>query len=225
MRAAAVAVLLFARLAGAQGDYDVDNRAWNGLADFARLAAGVGITVEAKTEVDWQTLSPDRDAIAILYPTSRVEPVHLTAFLRAGGRLLIGDDFGNSDEALARLGLLRRTAQGVRARRYDQNPNLPIAFPRAQGHPLAREAPELITNHPSTFDAPSGADVVYTFGGQDAVVVAGDLGAGRWVAVSDPSVLINGMLAFDGNLAFALNVIRYLAPMGRPARIILLTQD
>src|SRR5262249_17817806 len=57
-----------------------------------------------------------------------------------------------------------------------------------------------------------------------AVVVAGSLGTGRFVALSDPSVLINDMLGFDGNLAFAANLLRFLAPV-RPGRLFLVSGD
>src|SRR5436305_1984052 len=57
-----------------------------------------------------------------------------------------------------------------------------------------------------------------------AAVAAGARGDGRFVALSDPSVLINDMLAFDGNLAFAAKLLDFLAPV-RPGRIILITGD
>jgi len=41
-------------------------------------------------------------------------------------------------------------------------------------------------------------DTVFSFSGP-RVVVTGDIGTGRYVVLSDPSVLINAMLAFDGN--------------------------
>ncbi|HKA91272.1 MAG TPA: DUF4350 domain-containing protein [Haliangiales bacterium] len=208
----------------AEADYDVASRAWNGLADFRALAAGAGYAVEATNDLTWESLAADRDVLFLLYPTSQVEPVQLGSFIRAGGRVLVADDFGRADEALARLGLLRRPAHTVRARRWDGNPNLPIAEPRAAGHPLARDVRELVTNHPSVFTA-EGGDVVFGFSGGDAVVVAGDLGTGRWVALSDPSVLINDMLAFDGNLAFALNLVHWLRPPGGTARILVCTGD
>ncbi len=225
MRAAGLLVVIawLSPVVAAEADYDVQSHAWNGLADFRALAAGAGYTVEAATDVAWESLGPERDVLFLLYPTTEVEPVQLGAFIRAGGRVLIADDFGRADAALARLGLLRRPAHTIRARRWDGNPNLPIAEPRAAAHALARDVRELVTNHPSVLSA-EGGDIVFGFSGGDAVVVAGDLGAGRYVALSDPSVLINDMLAFDGNLAFALNLIRWLRP-GGSARIVVLTGD
>jgi hypothetical protein len=230
MRAAGllVAIAWLSPAAAAEADYDLGSRAWNGLSDFRAVAAGLGFTVEASSDLAWETLAPERDVLFLLYPTTAVDPIQLGSFVRAGGRVLVADDFGRADEALARLGLLRRPAHTVRARRWDGNPNLPIAEARLAAHPLARDAAELVTNHPSVFTA-EGGDTVFAFSGDDAVVVAGELGAGRYVALSDPSVLINDMLAFDGNLAFALNLCRWLQPQGGgrtgAGRIIVLTGD
>jgi hypothetical protein len=91
---------------------------------------------------------------------------------------------------------------------------------------------ELYTNHPATFAVEAGPDVVFQFAPGEAVVVAGSLGEGRFVALSDPSVIINAMLAFDDNVQFAGNLVHFLrpaSPPGAPAetppgRIILLSR-
>lgn len=193
------------------GDYDVANPEWNGLSELASLAEAQGLTVESLEELDWEDLEPG-DFLFILYPTEKVNPTHLASFVRGGGRVLLADDHGHATHALARLGILRRPATGVSPTRWhEDNVALPVANAWEDGHPLAAGAEELVTNHPAVFEA-SGFDVVYGFGKGEAVVVAGELGDGRFVALSDPSVLINGMLAFDGNLAFAANLIRWLTP-------------
>lgn len=224
MRAAVAAFVVIGLAAPARGgpDYDAASRAWNGLSDFTALAASAGLTVEPATDVTWDSLSASRDVLFILYPTRELDPVQLSAFLRAGGRVLLADDFGKADEALANLSLIRREAATVRARRWDGNPNLPIAEPGK--HLLAKDVTELVTNHPRVLEVKRG-EAAFAFSGGDAVVVAGDLGGGRYVVLSDPSVLINAMLAFDGNLTFALNLINYLAPHDPRGRIILCAGD
>lgn len=212
--------------AGAGDDYATANKDWNGLSELAVAAAARGLTLDERSQIAWSELGPG-DVLFILYPTARIEPSHLAAFLRGGGRALIGDDFGRADEALARLGILRHPApRGGRA--HEANPNLPVATAALPDHPLARGAPEIVTNHPSAFTVSRGPDVVFSYPGGDAVVVAGQLGnpgkEGRFVALSDPSVLINGMLAFDGNLGFALNLLDFLGAQ-RPGRIVLITHD
>jgi len=56
-----------------------------------------------------------------------VDAVQLIAFIRAGGRVLLADDFGKADEALARLSLIRREGRHGSRGSLDGNPNLPIA--------------------------------------------------------------------------------------------------
>lgn len=216
-------LLLWAGVARGAGDYAVDSSAWNGLSALVSVAASGGVTVEARAKLAWGDLRAG-DVLFVLYPTARVDPVHLAAFLRGGGHALIADDFGKADEALARLGILRHAWRPGTAPSYLDNPNLPYARPLEDGHPLTVGVTELVTNHPSAFSVDSRVDQVFGYGKGEAVVVAGSLGAGRFVALSDPSVLINDMLAFDGNLAFAANLLQYLAPM-RPARIFVLSGD
>jgi len=219
-------LLLWAGVArGAGGDYALDSSAWNGLSALVSVAASGGVTVEARSRLEWSDLRAS-DVLFFLYPTSRVDPGNLKSFLRGGGRALIADDFGRADEALAKLGILRHPWHPGATPSYLDNPNLPYARPLADGHALTVGVTELVTNHPSAFKVDSGADVdaVFGYGNGEAVVAAGSFGAGRFVALSDPSVLINDMLAFDGNLAFAANLLQFLAP-NRPARIFVVTGD
>jgi hypothetical protein len=223
---ALAAFLLTVTPALAADDYAVGNREWNGLSELAKIAGARGLSVVETERISWSEIGRG-DVLFLVYPTARVEPSHLAAFLRGGGRALVGDDFGRADEALARLGLLRREApRGQRA--HEGNPNLPFAAPAMPEHPLARGVTELATNHPSAFSVSRGPDVVFAYRGGDAVVVAGQLGTpgkeGRFVALSDPSALINGMLAFDGNLTFAVNLLDFLATE-RPGRVVLVTGD
>ena len=209
--------------AAAAPDYDPGSTAWNGLSELGAVAAGSGLTLEASRSIAWTDLGP-ADVLFVLYPTATIDAVHMATFIRAGGRALIADDYGRADEALARLGILRHPRSATPPRSHDGNPNLPIAVPVMPAHRLARGVAELVTNHPSTFTVGAGPDVVFGLGRKDTVVVAGALGGGRFVALSDPSVLINDMLAFDGNLAFAADLLDFLAP-GRPARVVLVTGD
>jgi hypothetical protein len=59
-----------------------------------------------------------------------------------------------------------------------------------------------------------GADPVIGFADGSAVVVAASSGPGRLVVMSDPSILINRMLEFEGNLQLAINVVRFLVRGG-----------
>jgi len=58
-----------------------------------------------------------------------------------------------------------------------------------------------------------------------AIVVAGERGTGRFVAIADPSILINRMQQFPGNVAVATNTLRWLARDGHARHVVLLRGD
>ena len=107
----------------------------------------------------------------------------MATFLRAGGRILIADDFGRGDEALSRLGILRRAPGPESLRAYQDNPNLPIARPIMSAHPLASGIDELHTNHPMVFSVAAGPDEVFALG-KETLVVAGTRNEGGLVALA-----------------------------------------
>ena len=74
-------------------DYDVGNGGWNGLSTFVQLAAGDGFDVTAVTGVDWDQLTAE-DTLVILYPLNELDSTNVAAFVRQGGKLVLGDDFG-----------------------------------------------------------------------------------------------------------------------------------
>jgi hypothetical protein len=206
-------------------DYDTGSGAWNGLGTFQALAHGMGLEVAQERSLEWDDLGRG-DILILLYPTSRVDPAHLAAFLHNGGRVLVADDFGKSEEALAGLGILRGTGVGVRADQfYDGHAYAPVARPLQADHPLAAGVTALTANHPSVWNATRGAESVFAFEGGDSLVAAIETGEGRLVALADPSVLINRMLEFDGNLAFAINLLRYLARPGESDRLVVMSGD
>ncbi len=108
---------------------------------------------------------------------------------------------------------------------YEGRSYAPVARPLMPDHPLAVGVKALTANHPSLWNAARGADSVFGFEGGDSLVAAVQTGEGRLVALSDPSVLINRMLEFDGNLEFAINLIRYLSRPGESRRLVILTGD
>ncbi len=205
-------------------DYDVGNPAWNGLSSFAQLAAGAGLEVQAMRRIDWGRIRTS-DLLVILYPVRELDASALNRFVQAGGTLIVGDDFGGSTRFLGRLHMLRDDGYAPRAGGYwDDLPFAPIARPRDPNHPLARGVAELVTNHPAVLTEVGGAQIVFELGPGEAVLVAGQFGEGRFAVLSDPSVLINGMLAFPGNFELALNLLRYFAP-GEGGRVVLLSSD
>ncbi len=207
-------------LAQEQGDYQTTHKAWNGLSTFAALAAGEGLEVVERTQIDWSELDSD-DVLVLIYPTNYVDPANVVSFIRNGGRVLIADDFGAADLILAELGGHR--SQQFRAESYQDNQVFaPIATPTGD-HALSAGIVSLTTNHPSVIEDLEGMQSIFAFESGDSVVATGEIGMGRYVALADPSVLINRMLQFEGNLAFAINLLRYLIRSHESDRIIVLS--
>jgi Domain of unknown function (DUF4350) len=219
--AALVLVAASAGGARAAGDYAPSSTEWNGLSRLVDVAAGSGCAVEATDRLDWSELGP-RDVLWFVYPRAAVEADKLERWLRAGGRVVIADDFGAADPALRALGIRRARAavEVPDAQRYHHNANLPIAraaLPTA----LGRSTDALVANHPASFE--SAIPPTFAFQPGAALVVEGSLGRGSFVAISDPSVLINNMLELDGNRAFARALVESTCRKGQD-RILLLTQ-
>jgi hypothetical protein len=221
--AAALTLILAAGAAfGDAADYDPRSTAWNGMSTFVGLAEGDGFTVDPVASLEWDTLSAD-DILFLVYPLQRVDPARLAAFVQAGGEAVIADDFGESKDALASLGLLRADVGAPHAAAYFKEHHFaPIATPRAQ-HPLTEGVGDVVTNHPAVLRDVQGATTIVGFE-DGAVVVAGERGTGRFVAVSDPSIFINQMQRVPGDLQLTTNILRWLR-RSEHSRVVLLRGD
>lgn len=206
-------------------DYDADSERWNGINTLTAVAKGVGLQVEAVDSIEWEDLGTG-DILVILYPRDRLDPGHVAGFIRNGGHLLLADDFGDSTEAIGRLGMLRDHAVGVRAPSFYQDlAYVPVATPLIADHPLVVGVSELATNHPAVLTQINGPDLVFGFGPNEGVIAAGALGRGRFIVSSDPSIFINRMLQFQGNLQFTVNAFRFLNREGTTRRAVILAND
>lgn len=196
---------------------------WNGLSRFIGLAEGMGFHVSAVSSLEWGALSAG-EILVIVYPLQRVDPARLGAFINAGGNVVIADDFGDAKDAMQSLGLLRNETTIPRAARYEANlPWAPVAIGRPD-HPIGRDVAEVVTNHPAVLTHVEGARTVAAFE-NGAVVVAGERGSGRFVAVSDPSIFINRMMMYPGNVMLATNLLKWLHRDGRAKHVVLLRGD
>lgn len=206
-------------------DYDPQSWAWNGLAQFVALAEGMGFEVSGVSELDWGTLGRN-DILFVIYPKNRVDPKRLDLFLHAGGNTVIADDFGNAEDAMAQLGLLPARNRSPRADRYFEGRLwAPIAAAN-RDHPLTRNVREVVANHPSALGHMADATAVLDFA-DSALVVAGERGTGKFVAVADPSIFINRMQQepFEGNVTLTANILRWLSRGGSARRLVLLRGD
>lgn len=204
-------------------DYDPHSEAWNGMSTFKGLVEGAGFTVDVRTQLEWGELTAN-DILFLVYPLAKVDAGKLSTFIQAGGHVVVADDFGESKDALAALGLLRADVITPKATRYqDGRVWAPIATARST-HELARDIDEVVTNHPAALTQIEGATTIVGFE-DGAVVVAGERGTGKFVAISDPSVFINRMLQYPGNVQLATNILRWLKRGGRAKNVVLLRGD
>jgi hypothetical protein len=190
-----------------------------GLVDLARHELGDGRVI-ASGKLDWHAIQPT-DGILVLHPEVVADGDELAAFLRAGGRAAILDDFGVGDRILRRYEIKRVPAPAAPLYALRGNPNLALAEPVSETvagrkggvHPVVAEVGRLVTNHPTGLLHPDLSTVlrIRASGEADvALAVAGQVGKGRLFAMGDPSAVINLMLRYPGNRAFASGLVRYL---------------
>jgi len=202
--------------------FSAQDTGWEGCAIFASLVStAVGpANVVLSSNLVWSDLKPE-DGLILLHPTRAVNPEELSAFLRAGGRVAVLDDYGAGAEILSRFHIERIPAPIRPARSLRNNPALAIAEPVADAttgrtmsvHPTVASVTQLVTNHPTGFSHPNLSAVlqIRARGQPDVVIaVAGQVGRGRLLAVSDPSIVINQMMRYPGNREFASGLARYL---------------
>jgi len=217
-RAAKVAALLvvFAVLAlvtrAHAAPFDLAGSDWEGCAELVRLArAELGAQrVIVTGQIDFHELKPD-DGLLLLYPEKSLDVDELSKFMRAGGRVVMLDDFGRGDSLLRHFGMERVASPRRPAEFLRRNPQLALAEP-ASAHPVVAEVSRVVTNHPTGLSHPDLSPVLKIRGNGEpdvVVAVAGAVGQGRLLAVGDPSIVMNSMLRYGGNKALARGLVRY----------------
>lgn len=220
--ALAVVCALIVTLPVQAAPYGFDDESWEGGTAFLEtLAAVVGREqVVTTAELRWGSLRPE-DALIVIYPLKALNPDELSAFLRSGGRVAILDDFGASDSNLQRFQIERIPAPTRPARSLRNNPALALAEPvsdMAAGktigvHPVVANVGTVVTNHPTALTHPNLTPAlrISAIDEPDGIIaVAGQVGLGRLFVVSDGSLVINQMMRYPGNRAFAEGLGRYL---------------
>lgn len=190
-----------------EGDFATTGGAWNSVSELMQIARQRGVEPRAVERLDVGTLSP-ADSLLILHPRAPLPARELTAFLRSGGRVLLADDFGAGESLLEAFQIGRGAPSAAGAPRLRGNEALLVARP-VGGHRLTTGVRALVSNHPATVYHRSLAPIFELTDGE-ALVLAGAVGSGRLVVLSDPSVLIDNMLELRGNRAFAENLVDYL---------------
>jgi hypothetical protein len=210
----AAALICLLSSGAAAAPFDPSATDWEGcskLVEIARDELGASRVV-VTDEIDYERLGA-HDGLLVLHPEGAYDLDELSAFMRAGGRVALVDDFGEGDRLLDRFRISRGPSPADPLHMLRGNPQLPIATP-SSGHPIVADVAQVVLNHPTTVRHPDLSSLlrIARVGGDAGpdVALAGQVGEGRLVAVGDPSVFINSMLRFPGNRALARNLVAYL---------------
>lgn len=207
----------------ARAAFEVSDVEWQGTSELFELArAELGKQrVDVVGTLDYGKLEP-ADGVLVLHPEVELDGEELGAFLAGGGRVAILDDLGKATSFLARYRIERVQAPLRPAATLRNNPNLPLALPSVQEvagqeqnrHPTVRDVERLVTNHPTALTHPDLTPVleIPAIGEPTATLAVTGVIAkrGRLFAMGDPSAVINLMLRYPGNRAFAKHLATYL---------------
>lgn len=203
--------------------FDVADTTWEGTSELYALAQReLGkARVEVLSAIDYERLSKD-DGLLVLHPERELDYNELSAFLRAGGRMAVLDDRGEAGRFFTRFQIHRVEAPRSPAQSLRDNPDLAIAVPAVEQvagqeqnrHPVVVGVDRVVTNHPTALVHPNLTQVlkIPATGEPDATLAVTGIIAksGRLFAMGDPSVVINQMLRYPGNRAFAVGLLKYL---------------
>jgi len=222
--------------------FEISDSGWEGTSELYALAQqelGKG-RVEVLASLDYEHLGKD-DGLLVLHPESELDYNELSAFLRAGGRMAVLDDRGEAAHFLARFQIHRVEAPRNPAQSLRDNPDLAIAVPAVEQvagqeqnrHPVVAGVDRVVTNHPTALVHPNLTQVlkIPATGEPDATLAVTGIIAksGRLFAMGDPSVVINEMLRYPGNRAFASGLLKYLvendAGVSRGGRLYIVAND
>jgi len=240
---AALLLLSLSQTGSAWGKgFEVADTSWEGTSELYALAQQeLGkAKVEVLASADFERLTKE-DGLLVLHPERELDYNELSAFLRAGGRMAVLDDRGEAAHFLARFQIHRVEAPRSPAQSLRDNANLAIAVPAVEQvagqeqnrHPVVAGVDRVVTNHPTALVHPNLTQVlkIPALGEPDATLAVTGIIAksGRLFAMGDPSVVINEMLRYPGNRAFASGLLKYLvendAGVGRGGKLYILAND
>ena len=223
-------------------DFSIFNTGWNGTSGLAvstyeagkfspsfELRSTGGDAEFIRYGLDEIELDPLSDALAIIGPTkvfSESEGALVGDFVRAGGNLILADDFGTANTLLEGVGAGSRfSGKLVIDLSFGKSPEFPICYDFVPDA-LTANVTSLQLNYATSITVGGSSETLArtsiaswsdTDGdrtqdmgepsGPFSVLVRENLGAGEIVLFSDPSVLINGMRDYLDNEILASNLV------------------
>ena len=201
-------------------DYRIAQSEWYGLSSFARVAASLGATVVEPADVDLASLD-GADVLWIVYPTATIDVPALVTYVAGGGTIVVADDFGTGD-ALGRAFQLERAPSVAHSQRFDGREALFVVSPLGE-HPLSVRVQRVVTNHPSGWRY--AGRPVFAFDDDSGLLYDLNLGQGRALFLSDPSLLTNLMLPLLDNRVLVENLLTATCPAQGACRVVVAAQD
>ncbi len=191
-------------------DFDPRSDDWNGLGALASIAKRGGL------ELSNEALPAEAVGLMWIHPGAGMDADALRRFVRAGGRAVVADDFGESGDLFEAFGLALEDVDTGSLERLGGNPALPVAR-TARGWALANGVTRVVANHPAGVSGPG--EIRLAFGGAAALAIEQRIGAGQVLFMSDPSLFINNMLELKGNRRFTSNLLDWLGQDGQGVRL------
>ena len=219
-----VAVVTAIWLYPSNDDFRTDNSSWNGLST-------VNTRLEATNIRSFSELPAKEDGtvlISIPYSAFTATELHqVKAYVLGGGTLILMDDYGYGNQVLEQLGVDYRFTTGTPL--LDPLINYKNAsFPQITDFsdvPLVAGIESIVYNHASSLTGVPQSQIVarsssFSFldangnqtyddteeeKGPFAVISSTVIGRGRLVAISDPSLIINGIIDMQDNYDILLN--------------------
>jgi hypothetical protein len=215
LRAAIAAAAILAFLPSARSlaaPFDPVGQDWEGLSQLIHLAQSeLGASrVVLPPALPLGELKRE-DGVFLVHPERALDLDEVTAFMRAGGRIVLLDDYGTGTGLLTRFGIRRVSLPVHPTEALRGNAALAIAR-QASLHPIVRELGRVVTNHATGLEQPALSPllVVHGAGEPDVVVaLAGVVGQGRLVAIGDASIPMNAMMRYPGNRVLSRELVRY----------------
>ncbi len=186
---------------------------WEGLSEFVDLARSElgSARLILNERIAYDELKPE-DAVLLIHPEGTLDSENLARFMRDGGRVLLFDDYGDGDELLGYFGIQRVPLPDHPADQLRHNPALPLAQPSSM-HVVTENVQKVALNHASGVHHSGLSPLLHVQnggGGPDVqVALAGAVERGRLLVVGDSSFIINDMLRYRGNRAFARGCVKY----------------
>jgi hypothetical protein len=177
----------------------------------------------AQQTTQYDGIDPQETAAVVLSPTEAygTESTAIREFVRSGGTLMVAEDYGEGgNELLSAVGADARF-NGT-ALRDERNAGPSPAFPKATAtvnHTYSQNVSGLMLNHGTVIDPHNATPLFHSSSfsyldengneeldiseelGRYPVVTIEQVGSGEVLAISDPSIFLNAMLAESDNQA------------------------